>query len=324
MKKFLLSCIGFLIILLLCSAGLWIYARNVKNNAYLLARLDKLELLKHTPSPKVVFVGGSNLAFGIDCSQIEDSIGISCVNMGLHAGQGLRFIMEDVDPFIQSMKKDEGNVIVLMPEFGHFFGETSYGESATLGELFLTTPHTLSLMGRKQKMITFKGLPKQLTGSIMESLVTPPKESRFKYLRSNFDDEGDEISHLMMAYDNARTPIPPLLIIQDDLNTDFCVWFKNKIRDWEEHATVVLFPSTVYKGYIEDNFEKITALENELKKLQIPFMTKIDMFSYPYEKMFKSPEHITKDGVIENSGRIGHLLKDFMEEKSYNEVDTLP
>lgn len=315
MKKFLLNCIFFLLLLALCSAVLWIYARKVKKDDYLLARLDKQEILKETSSPKVVFVGGSNLAFGIDCSQIADSVGMPCVNMGLHAGQGMRFIMDDMDPYINKMKKDEGNVIVIMPEFGHFFGETSYGGATTLGELFLTDPHVIKKMGRKQIFLVIKGIPKQLTGSIMESIVVPPKDSDFKYLRSNFDNEGDEISHLQMEYDNARTPIPPRVFISEDLNKDFCVFLKEKILEWREHATVILLPSAIYSGYVEDNYEKLSELDDELRRLGIPFDTKFDMFSYSYDLMFAALEHITSNGVIENSGRMGHLLKGIIRTK---------
>ena len=262
-----------------------------------------------TPSPKVVFVGGSNLAFGIDCSQIEDSIGFTCVNMGLHAGQGLRFIMDDIDPYIKELDKDAGDVVVLMPEFEHFFGETSNGGTTTMGELLVTDPRSIEIMDAKQILRAFKGVPKQLTGTIMETLFASHGASTFKYLRSNFDEEGDEIGHLKMAYDNTRTPIPPHIVIKDDLNKVFCTYFKEKVLEWQEYATVVVFPETIYIGYVNDNFEQLSSLENELKLLGIPYYTTIDMFSYQYDKMFKAPDHITGDGVTDNSGRVGHLLK---------------
>ena len=312
MKKFLLNCIAFLLLLFLVSSILWIYTKNIKKNSYLLARIDKHEILKKTPSPKVIFVGGSNLAFGIDCSQIEDTLGITCVNMGLHAGQGMHFIMDDFDPFIKNMSKTEGNIIVVMPEFAHFFGTTSEGGGTTLAEVFLTDPLSIEIMSFEQIIKTFKGIPKLMTGSLMESFYVPSSASNFKYLRSNFDDEGDEIGHLKLAYDNTRTPIPPHIYINGDINDDFCIAFKNKIREWENHATVVFFPETVYSGYIEDNKDKLRLLEEVLKTLQIPYHTNIDEFSYSYDKVFKAPDHITGKGVRENSGRIGHILKNII------------
>ena len=53
---------------------------------YLMANRDKLHVLSATISPKVVLVGGSNLAFGIDSELISKSLGMPVVNMGLHAG----------------------------------------------------------------------------------------------------------------------------------------------------------------------------------------------------------------------------------------------
>ena len=314
MKKFLLNCLGFFLVILLLSSCLLVYAKNVKRNAYVLARIDKHEILKRTPSPKVVFVGGSNLAFGIDCSQIEDSIGINCVNMGLHAGQGLRFIMDDNDPYIKDMNKDDGNIIVLMPEFAHFFGNTSDGESATLGEVIVTDHHSIDLMDSEQKILAIRGVPKLLTGCIMENILLPSRGSGFTYSRKNFDEEGDEICHLKMTYDAARTPIAPHIIIKGELNKDFCDYFKNKVSQWKEHATVVILPETIYTGYLEDNGEKLNSLVEELNHQQIPYYTSLDKFSYSYDKIFKAPDHVTGEGVVENSGRVGHLLKQIMEE----------
>lgn len=313
MKKFLLNCSGFFLLIIILSSCLLVYAKNVKKNAYVLARLDKHEILKNNPSPKVVFVGGSNLAFGIDCSQIKDSVGLNCVNMGLHAGQGLRFILDDIDPYIKEMNKDDGNIIVLMPEFAHFFGNTSDGGSTTLGEVIITDPHSLSLMDGDQKMLAFKGVPKLLTGCIMENIILPHRGSGFTYSRNNFDEDGDEISHLKMEYDDARTPIPPHIIINGELNKEFCLYFQNIVSQWREHATVVIFPETIYTGYLEDNEEKLNSLVEEFNHLQIPYYTNLDKFSYSYDIIFKAPDHITGKGVIENSGRVGHLLKQLIE-----------
>lgn len=233
--------------------------------------------------------------------------------MGLHAGQGLKFILDDIDPYIKEMNKDDGNIIVLMPEFAHFFGNTSDGGSTTLGEVIITDPHSLGLMDRKQKLLAFKGVPKLLTGCVMEKIILPQSGSGFTYLRNNFDNEGDEISHLKMEYDDARTPIPPHIIIKGELNKEFCLYFQKTVSQWQEHATVVIFPETIYTGYLDDNEGKLNSLVEEFKLLQIPYYTSLDKFSYPYEKIFKAPDHITGKGVVENSGRVGHLLKQIIE-----------
>ncbi|HVD61344.1 MAG TPA: hypothetical protein VNC11_10775, partial [Gemmatimonadaceae bacterium] len=69
--------------------------RDADNN-YLAAVLEKDRLIRNTPSPKVILVGGSNLAFGIDSKLMQDSLGLRVVNMGLYAKLGLRYMLAQV------------------------------------------------------------------------------------------------------------------------------------------------------------------------------------------------------------------------------------
>ncbi len=76
--------------------------------------LDKERLLKEAPSPRLVLVGGSGLAFGIDSPTLEQELGgeYSVVNMGLHAGLGLDFMLNEA---LDGLR--EGDVVVLSPEY---------------------------------------------------------------------------------------------------------------------------------------------------------------------------------------------------------------
>src|SRR6266436_7071833 len=98
-----LSC--FLIIqACVCGGVLVLYKRyaafTLNKTGYLAASIDKHHLLVQQPSPRIVFVGGSNLAFGLDSSEIERSLSYHPINMGLHIGLGLAFMLAEVKPFI--------------------------------------------------------------------------------------------------------------------------------------------------------------------------------------------------------------------------------
>ena len=69
--------------------GLWIVAPP-EPTSLLTAHVDKMERLRATPSPRVVVVGGSNVAYGIDSSRLEASLGRPVVNLGTSGGLGLR------------------------------------------------------------------------------------------------------------------------------------------------------------------------------------------------------------------------------------------
>ena len=53
--------------------------------------IDKVDRLKSIKEPKIVLIGNSNLAFGINSRMIEEEIGMPVVNMGFHGGAGNAF-----------------------------------------------------------------------------------------------------------------------------------------------------------------------------------------------------------------------------------------
>ena len=60
-------------------------------NGYCASLIDKVNRLKSINEPKIVLLGNSNLAFGIDSKMLEESMNMPVVNMGLHGGDGNAF-----------------------------------------------------------------------------------------------------------------------------------------------------------------------------------------------------------------------------------------
>lgn len=55
------------------------------------ALIDKAARLRSTVGPKIVLIGNSNLAFGVDSQALERAFDMPVVNMGLHGGAGNAF-----------------------------------------------------------------------------------------------------------------------------------------------------------------------------------------------------------------------------------------
>ena len=104
------------------------------DDSYLAAVLEKDRIIRNTPSPKIILVGGSNLAFGIDSRMMQDSLGLNVVNMGLYAKLGLKYMLAQVRPYIQ-----RGDVVVVVPEYDQFYGEFANGDN-TLNTALLYAP----------------------------------------------------------------------------------------------------------------------------------------------------------------------------------------
>ena len=75
---------------------------------YPTAFLDKKALLQTTQSPRIVLVGDSGLAFGINSEKITDELGIETINLGVTSILTGQFTMESTKPFIQA-----GDIVVL-------------------------------------------------------------------------------------------------------------------------------------------------------------------------------------------------------------------
>ena len=72
---------------------------------------DKVERLQNTDGPKIVIVGGSSVAFGVDAELLEQTLGMPVVNFGLYATLGTKTMLD-----YSKSAVGEGDIIVIAPE----------------------------------------------------------------------------------------------------------------------------------------------------------------------------------------------------------------
>ena len=85
------------------------------SSQYMAAISDKHHRLSTVESPRIILVGGSNLAFSVDSEKIEKHFERPVVNMGLHAGLGLKFMLNEIQPALNG-----GDIVIIFPEYEHF------------------------------------------------------------------------------------------------------------------------------------------------------------------------------------------------------------
>jgi len=106
--KSVVSSALFVVFLLLS----FIIPPHCTQTGYFTANRQKHLLLENTSSPKVVFVGGSNLAFGLDSAALEQNLRLPVINMGLCDMFGTRYVLGEV---VDSIKP--GDLVVMVPEY---------------------------------------------------------------------------------------------------------------------------------------------------------------------------------------------------------------
>src|SRR4026209_2444686 len=137
MKNFLLQLSVFLLI----QANLWFamvitYCHySLSGLEYQAVTIDKHNLLDKQLSPRIIFVGGSNVAQGIDSNAVQQSLGLNPVNMGLDAGLGLDFMLNEVKDSVRT-----GDVIVIAPEYEHFEWSHHGGSYVDLFKILFERP----------------------------------------------------------------------------------------------------------------------------------------------------------------------------------------
>jgi len=96
MKQFIIKIILFFLILFPVFFIVGRDYRTVVKSDFMAAIIDKHALLENTHPPRILLCGGSNLAFGIDSKRIQDTFGLPVINLGLHAGLGVEFMINEI------------------------------------------------------------------------------------------------------------------------------------------------------------------------------------------------------------------------------------
>jgi hypothetical protein len=183
-------------------------------NDYSRASILKHERLAQLPSPKIVLVGGSNLAFGVDSQKIEQELDCQVVNMGMNGWLGIRFMLEEVRGTLKS-----GDTVVLSFEWDNFFKPVEGHGPSFLG-IIKTNPAALSFLTFEQYKFllqAFSEVAKEKMGRLIKQELiragirkqeSTARELRGAFLNAiealeGFSPHGDLISHL-----SVETPLP--------------------------------------------------------------------------------------------------------------------
>lgn len=72
---------------------------------------DKYERLNSIDEPKIVVIGGSSVAFGLDSELVKKELGMEVVNFGLYANLGTKLMLD-----LSRSNINEGDMIIIAPE----------------------------------------------------------------------------------------------------------------------------------------------------------------------------------------------------------------
>ena len=276
------------------------YDSHAQDDNYLAAVLEKDRLIRNTPSPKIILVGGSNLAFGIDSKAMQDSLGIKVVNMGLYAKLGLRYMLAQVKPYIK-----HGDIVIVVPEYDQFYGDFANGDN-TLNTALLYAPadripdfirsySIVDVVLRPRVENARRSFLRAAAAAVGREKQFFPPDTNPVYNRHSFNEFGDVVSHRDKKGLNPDSifvkPLPPMKDFNrqtlSDLNS-----IAEKARTEKAHA-YFMFPSYIDRSYVI-NVAAIDSLNRRLSSaMKMPIIGGPKDFVYPKNYFFDTRYHLT-------------------------------
>lgn len=187
---------------------------------------DKYDHLNEVNRPKIIVIGGSSVAFGLDSWMIENELEYDVVNFGLYADLGTKLMMD-----LSKSNINEGDIIVLAPEMNaqtlslYFNGDTTLQAIDGKPEMLLhISPDDYgSLIGSSLKYAMNK------LGFIISG--EKPDTGRPAYQKEYFNEYGDN---------TYNRPYNEMTGIQNVITLDFHAKMNdNNVTEYEEYIEYV-------------------------------------------------------------------------------------
>jgi hypothetical protein len=231
---------------------------------------------------------------------IKDSLNLNPINTGVHAGIGLKYMLDNTIQYIKT-----GDIIVLMPEYSHFQENSYEGSEPLFRTVFDVNKMNLKLLNLRQIV---NGTPSIIKISV--SRFNPLEYLRVKvdevYSVNSFNQYGDVYTH----WNKVRKDF-----ISSKVNNKFNMAVIQKIKDFQNQVSakgatmLISYPSFQDISFLKSK-EAIQKVEKELLKNDFTILGTPERYMMPDSMMFNSIYHLNKTGV---DYRTQLFIEDFKE-----------
>nr|WP_294897468.1 hypothetical protein [uncultured Pedobacter sp.] len=288
MQKFFIKSVLFL---LLISAVVFYFSTQFKRKYdpktdYLATLIDKEARLNSLDSNRLILVGGSNLAFGINSELIENKLPVKVANLGLHAGLSLPFMINEVSHL---MKK--GDKIVLNLEYPLYLD--SFDPDVDLiqftNELYPVTKQYYHFSIKQLLETRYEKFKKYFQPDVYHV------DSVFN--RQLFNKYGDNVGHLNKPSLAHLIDRKPIHVIEAGDAIRLLKDFSQKCKA-EGIKVFISYPPYPTTEYVSKNKERITELDIKLRNNlpNIIFLDKPQDYVFNDSLFYDTIYHLNKKG----------------------------
>ena len=274
---------------------------------------EKYELLTKTEGKKVVVIGGSSVAFGLDSEYLSEIIDMPVVNFGLYGALGTVCMLE-----LSLAGIGEGDVVVLAPELDAQTMSSFFSAREVLRAIDddysmlknFSTDHKLSLLGG-----SFAHASEKL-GYLLKGEGPPISGIYSKDSFNSYGDirKGERTKNVLALYYDPTTPI---ILSEQIVEAEFIDTVNGYIAECRARGAEVYFSFSpmnrlaLAEGYDSESILEFSAfLENEL---DCEMLGDINDFLLDEAYFYDTNFHLNDFGVTVRTNRLAEALSDKLD-----------
>ena len=263
---------------------------------YISAMIDKHNRTEQLKGPKIIFTGGSNIAFGNDSERIESEFKVPVVNLGLHVGLGLNFIISE----LQSLVNPNDVVFLSLEYFIEKDGDYNLQKHVSKLHSKASAFYNFNIINEIESHIN------KTRENLKNKKSLESKNNEEIYIRKGFNKYGDVTSHLN---------VEPLNDIGTEL-LNYRYWdgidALNNLNEFAKSRNICifyLFPP-YSKSVFKINEDVIRRHFNDLKKnIEIEIIGTPQDFAFDDSLYFDHYYHLTIEGRKFRTTKLIELIK---------------
>lgn len=276
-------------------------------DASILDKMDRLEKLHSAGEPKIILVGDSNLPYGINSEEIEESLNMPVVDLGIHGGLGIKFQDSMIKGYV-----DAGDVVVVC--YSGYGGTGDVGVNTLVWITIENYFELWHLIPESSLVNEIKAYPKYVVKALRLFITgSGNQKGNDSYSRSSFNKYGD-LSYYREYEGGAHlgamhTGYPG---ISDEVADELNQWN----RYCQAHGAKMVmaaYPIMVDQETPEDNFyEEYETILAE--KLDFPYISHFKDYKFDAHYFYNTAMHMTSAGAELRTQQLIQDLKGYLDE----------
>ncbi len=312
MRTFLIKLAAFISLqVLLLGVLVGFFYNTARDRSFEYATNIKHARLADAPSPRAIFIGGSNVYFGLDGDLIREQTPYYPINMGMVGALRLKYMLTEVNSSLRP-----GDIVVLALEYPQMYQrfEDSSRSTIVLARVFSARPQTMQHWSREHwRAMLDSGAATVLGESVraaVDNLGAVLRGKGLPEIKPVANEYGDLVTlrHMEPRAD-LGTPFAP-----DDLTSapiDAHAAMVNRfVRDCEARGVEVIFtyPPIPQPSY-DAHHEALAQFDLRLReKLRCPVVQMPGDMVFPRHWFYNTSYHLTGPGVPARTQKMIDLL----------------